>query len=257
MFKGRIIDHLSEQFNLHFNLALEHAILSLHEKRTYIATLRLWKNDKAVILGRNQDLNIEINRTFCNTNDIAFGRRISGGGAVYQDYGNINISFFVNKKIIPSRFKNIKSRTLFFTRLFTNSLEYSGINNLHVVNDSSIFLKDKKISGSAGYTRGDWILHHATLLFSTNLDNLQNSLKAREIYPARKGRQSRYSPTTNLLKSFNVEIWKENLFKISSEKLQTQFSVQFLDNEEIEKAKILEKTIYSTKKWIFDGYRSE
>jgi len=201
---GRLLSYDTD--DLYYNLAIEHAVLYLYIQSDYIYTLRFWKNPKSVVIGRNQDLREEVNEKYCKENEILIGRRISGGGAVFEDNGVLNISFFVPRERIPKP-KNRGLISVFFTELLLKSLESIGINNLERDEESNILYKGQKVSGSAGYYRSKWVLHHATLLISANLEHLNHSLKARSRIPSKKG-QSRYLPTTNI-PAFDVGKWQE------------------------------------------------
>ncbi|MHA2366536.1 MAG: lipoate--protein ligase family protein, partial [Candidatus Hodarchaeales archaeon] len=231
MLSGRkLITNYEDVF---FNLALEHAILQLHHTLPYSMTLRIWNNSKSVIIGRNQYINNEINIEYCKKYDITIARRISGGGAVYHDLGNLNISFFLSKKIIPS-LSSVKEFTDLFTKIIIASLKAYGLNELEQEGFSNIFYKGKKISGSAGYTSKNWLLHHATLLVSANLTHLNNSLLASSCNPPPKSRGSRFFPTTNLPKSFDVILWREKLIDLLSKKFLIRFSPKTLTSPEQE-----------------------
>lgn len=257
MYFGRIIPENATGNDPYYNLALEHAILDLHNINNFQSTIRFWRNSKTVILGRNQDINGEINIDYCSRNKINIARRMSGGGAVYQDLGNVNVSFFINKKLIPSNLTNIKTITGYFTEHVARSLRNSGLEPIDVKNTSNILYKDLKISGSAGYNKSKWILHHFTLLMDTNLTDLNKSLLARPGYTVKKGRESNYMKTTNLPQSFVLANWKKVFEQILHEELNINFKTENLDLKEHEYAKKLEVSFYKTKTWIIDKIRPD
>jgi lipoate-protein ligase A len=149
MHRGRIIPEKETGNDPFYNLALEQAILSLHGLLNYDCTIRFWRNEKSVVLGRNQDIESEIDIDYCKKHRISITRRVSGGGAVYQDLGNLNVSIFINKKLIPIKNPDIMQITAHFTRLIKNSLDIFGITNLTIENSSNILFNGLKISGSA------------------------------------------------------------------------------------------------------------
>jgi lipoate-protein ligase A len=252
---GRILDQKHLLNDVYYNLAVDHAVLLEHATNSFAATIRLWKNPQAVIIGRNQDLEQEVNLEYCSRNNILIGRRITGGGAVYQDEGNLNISFTFPKGRLPKECKNLVQITEFFTDVLLESLEAANLTNLHREGHSNIYYEKKKISGSAGYLRNQWILHHATLLLSAQLEHLNNSLLARPGYGAKKGRESRYSSTTNLPTYFDIASWQTKLISIIANKLNTEFQEANLLMQEYFLAKKLSNKMYSQESWIINQKR--
>jgi lipoate-protein ligase A len=252
LLSGRVLDY--ETDDLYYNLALEHTILLLHSKSQYSSTVRFWKNPKSVIVGRNQLVEEEIDTDYCHKNNILIGRRISGGGAVYHDPGNLNISFFASKKNIPKNL-NMTEITEFFTDLLIEILKNSlpNLSEIERKGSSNILHRGKKISGSAGYLRNNWVLHHATILYSVDLENLEKSLLARLEKPTIK-RKSEYYPTTNL-PNFNYERLKESTIEVLKMNLRMNFNFYGLTRQEKVHADKLSVDMYSQPSWIFDRKR--
>ena len=251
--QGRILE--LEYQGLEENLALEHAIILKHEDLDYQTTVRFWRNPKSVILGRSQDICEEVNITYCQEHRIKLGRRISGGGAVFHDKGNLNISFFVPKYLFALKNINFPQINSFFTNMLIQSLESIFRKGRFArLNNASILFDDKKVSGSAGYLRGNWFLHHATLLLDVNLHDLENSLLAgSSSYSSR--RKSEYYPTTNL-PSFDLGEWKKSIIK----RLEKSLNIQF-DNGEISpieevQMRNLASELYAKDSWLWDKKRN-
>lgn len=251
MFICRILEHSSD--NIFFNLALEQAILQLHPQSPYELTIRFWRNPNSVIVGRNQSIKDEVNTEYCKRNKIIVCRRISGGGTVYHDNGNLNLSFFISKKALLNPHSNMTEISEFFTDLIIKSLRNIGITDLKRVKSSNILYQGLKVSGSAEYHSQGWILHHATLLLSANLYHLENSLITRESYQKRK-RRSMYFPTVNL-PSFDLLIWKKRLFKIVEDNWNCRFENEPLSQEEEDLGMKLTESMYTQKSWILDRKR--
>ena len=183
----RVIDYSMD--SVAENLALEHSII-----QSKIPTLRIWKNSESVILGRTQDIHREVNIEYCKQRGIEINRRISSGGAVYHDEGNLNISFFLPLKVLGREVLTAVGR---LTLLIYNALADIGIDNLAIHNLSNLTYKGSKISGSAQYMYSGFLLHHATLLVSSDLEKLENSLLVKEREPQIRN-SSKYYPTINL-----------------------------------------------------------
>lgn len=250
MKKGRFLH--TKSFDVSYNLALEHAIMELHEKSDYAITIRIWQNEKSVIIGRGQHLIEEVNQEYCQENNIKINRRISGGGAVFQDDGNWNISLFVNTKDIPIKEKDdIQKLERFFTKTIVRSLEDMRINDLQIENKTNILHEGKKISGAACYKKGNNILHHATLLANTNLTDLNNSLIAKLQHPTDR-RASKYRPTKNL-DNFSVNQWLKKLTEIISLEFWLPVYTGTISKEEQRLSLELMKIMYQQSSWIKDG----
>ncbi|MGL6195091.1 MAG: lipoate--protein ligase [Thermoguttaceae bacterium] len=154
----------------YFNLALEEYLL--HERPDLASVFLLWQNSPTVVVGRNQNTAEEINAEFIEKNGVKVVRRLSGGGAVYHDLGNVNFSL-----IVPDSFSDTKEGLDF--RFFTEPV----VRLLHAMNlpaehsgRNDIILNERKFSGNAQVRHKGRILHHGTLLFDTNLDNVAAAL---------------------------------------------------------------------------------
>ncbi len=142
----------------YFNLALEETLLRTVTENSML----LWRNDNAVIVGNNQQTEREVNAAFVRTHGIRVVRRITGGGAVYHDLGNVNYSILhVDGDVDIHAFA-------------VGFLAHHGITATLTGND--ILVDGRKISGTARATVDGRTLHHGTLLFDTNLDMLEGVL---------------------------------------------------------------------------------
>lgn len=248
---GRVVTFCTGDVN--YNLAVEQAILEVHPTSPYVLTLRYWRNPQSVILGRGQDLQTEVQVDFCERHNIPICRRISGGGAVYQDKGNLNISFFLERKNLPIS-KTGQDLKIFFTKLLMHSMKAVGFNDIEREGLTNILYQGKKISGAAEFRKGGMVLHHATLLLSANLEYLNKSLKTRTRHPL-NSMKSRFFPTRNI-HSFKLNEWKRVLQKI----VENHFNVKLKDAELLEKeknhARQLKEKMYTENKWIREKERS-
>ncbi|MHA1793053.1 MAG: lipoate--protein ligase family protein [Promethearchaeota archaeon] len=242
---GRVLD--SETTNPAYNLALEEAILSCHQESKTGLTIRFWRNEKCVILGRNQSVSTEVNVEFCNQNHVKLFRRLSGGGAVYQDMGNLNVSFFVPKRVVP--FSSIDRINYFFTNIILKSLNKLGIKNLEIKDNSNIFWNGLKVSGGAGLHHKNFILHHATLLINADLDLLEKCLLAGTLKSKEKT-TSKYSHTANLA-ILEENKWKQLVISRVASIFQVQMEVLPLYTCEEKTAALLERDKYSVKNWTW------
>ncbi len=157
---------LSTSTNPYFNLATEEYLLKNRSEDICF----LYINTPVIVVGKHQNAVSEANMAFSMEHNVPVLRRISGGGAVYHDEGNLNFCFITNGKqgeLVD--FRRYTQPVVQFLATLGLEVEYSGSNNLTV--------NGKKISGNAMHVYKNRVLHHGTLLFNTNLDNLVQSLK--------------------------------------------------------------------------------
>lgn len=171
------------------NLAIEeYALKNLDPDKTY---LLFYVNGPSIIIGKNQNTIEEINKLYVEENDIHVVRRLSGGGAVYHDLGNLNFSFIT--KDDGDSFLNFRR----FTQPVIDALhelgvkaELSGRNDIHV--------GDKKVSGNAQYTTKGRMFSHGTLMLDSEIENVVNALKVKDEKIRSKGIKSIRSRVANI-----------------------------------------------------------
>lgn len=135
----------------------------------------IWISGRSVIIGKHQNAFAEINYPFVHENHIPVIRRISGGGAVYHDEGNVNFTFI--KKAIKTNQVDFKQ----FTSVIVKFMQSIRI-EVDVNKRNSLFAGSLKFSGHAEHIFHDRVLHHGTILFNTDLDVLQNCLNPEKEY---------------------------------------------------------------------------
>jgi lipoate-protein ligase A len=157
---------LSNNKNIYFNLATEEYLLK-QSNENYIF---LWYGNPCVVVGKHQNLYAEINLPYVLKHNIAISRRLSGGGTVYHDEGNLNFSFISSGE--EGKLVDFKKQTEPIIRVLNQmgvAAKLGARNN--------IFIGEKKISGNAEHIYKNRILHHGTLLFNSNLDALEETIK--------------------------------------------------------------------------------
>ncbi len=234
------------------NLALEHAIMEVFSLSTEKVIIRVWRNKKTVVLGRNQRLEEEIDEDYCMRNDIKINRRISGGGTVYHDEGNWNISFFVKKEVI--NIQNVEELNIKFTDTIIKSLQNMGLEKVERRGKSNIFYNGKKVSGSAEFHKKFCILHHATLLIEANLEHLEKSLVVKEQNPSLK-RMSKYAPTINMTE-VKIEEFVTELVRECEKEWGLRIKEEGIKEEEKEEAERLKEKIYERDLWVRERQRT-
>jgi lipoate---protein ligase len=170
------------------NLAIEEYLL--RHVQVDEPLLLFYINAPSVIIGRNQDTLAEIDPDFIAANGVHVVRRLSGGGAVYHDLGNLNFSFVTNGR---SHLHNFAE----FTQPVIAVLQSLGV-DAELRGRSDIFAAGKKISGNAQYASGERMFSHGTLLFDSNLENLLQALNPQQVIIESNAVQSIRSFVTNI-----------------------------------------------------------
>lgn len=152
-----------------FNHALEEYFL----KDTDESVFMIWQNEPTILIGRNQNLKLEVDTDFTNNNNVHIVRRLSGGGTVYCDLNNCQYSFITRNTGEANSFQT-------FARPVVEALKKLGL-NAEFTGRNDILIDGKKVSGNAQYKWRDRIIHHGTLLFGADLELLKGSIKNRDI----------------------------------------------------------------------------
>ncbi|TKH06251.1 lipoate--protein ligase [Peribacillus simplex] len=196
------------------NLAIEeYALKHLNIDETY---LLFYINRPSIIIGRNQNTIEEINSEYVDGNGITVVRRLSGGGAVYHDLGNLNFSFITRDD--GDSFHNFKK----FTQPVVETLEKLGI-HAELSGRNDILAEGKKISGNAMFSTKGRMFSHGTLLFKSEMDHIVSALKVKKDKIESKGIKSIRSRVGNiadfLKEPMSIEEFRsfllQNIFKDS------------------------------------------
>lgn len=227
----------------YYNLAVEEYLLNNSDDDIFM----LWQNANTVVIGRNQNAYAEVNLEYAKEHNISVSRRITGGGAVYHDLGNINYTFITSEK---------KAKALdyaYFTQPIIDALASLGLKcTLSGRND--LECEGKKFSGNAQYSSNGRILHHGTLLFDADVTILSSVLKVDKEkleYKAVKSHKSRVVNLSSLLgQKISVNEFIEHIEKYVLETLGAQ-KVDIKENDEI--MRLYERN--SSDEWIYSNKR--
>lgn len=209
--------------------------------------LMLWRSQSAVVCGKHQNLCAELNYGYCMDNGILPARRLSGGGTVYHDLGNINFTFISGLQDGLEKAVNFKR----FLEPIRNALqsmgvetEYSGRNDL--------LLNGKKISGNAEHVfqQKKKVLHHGTLLFDANLEHLGQALHPDGSYESKavKSVRSQVVNIRSVLQETESSIFLNNIFNILS--LQEHTYKYVFCEKDVDSINRLKNEKYATTEWI-------
>lgn len=248
---------------------MQYLSMDTHDIRTNLATEQYLMNadvmtppfmlfyieKPCIIVGRNQNTMEEINDEYCRQNGITVTRRLSGGGAMYQDLGNLCFSF-----IVPAdrqRFGEFKT----VVQPIVDALHEMGAVDAEVNGRNDIVIDGKKFSGNAMYTRNGKTFCHGTLMFDVDTDAVAGALRVPKDKIESKGIKSVRSRVTNIKPYLKPEFQKLNTFEFRDELIKRIYHVDDLadaqqneyhltadDQAAIQK---IEKERYRDWNWVF------
>ncbi len=150
---------------LSFFLAMEEHVAGKIEGDAFF----VWQSEPTVIIGRNQDLEAEVNLDYCRENNVRIVRRKSGGGCVYSDSGNIMISFISRRGDVADVFDR-------FLSSLTGCLLSMGL-DAERSERNDVYVCGRKVSGTAFHQLPDRSIVHGTLLYSSDFDALEKAIR--------------------------------------------------------------------------------
>lgn len=172
------------------NLAIEE--YALNNLNVEEGLLLFYINQPSIIIGRNQNTVEEINTNYVEENNIIVVRRLSGGGAVYHDLGNLNFSFLTKDE--GDNFQNFKK----FTQPVVDALNKMGV-NAELSGRNDILAEGKKFSGNAMFSTKGRMFSHGTIMFDANINEVVNALRPKKEKMESKGIKSVRSRVTNII----------------------------------------------------------
>ena len=227
-----------------WNLAAEQYVFEqLPKDRTYFM---LWQNDNAIIIGKHQNTLAEINTDYVRQHNIRVVRRLSGGGAVYHDLGNLNFTFIAdatNKESI-----NFK----LFCQPIVQTLAKLGV-QAEISGRNDITINGRKFSGNSQRIKDGRIMHHGTILFNSDLSVVSQALQVDIQKIQAKGIKSVRSRVTNISEHIPEEIDLETFRSLLLEHiLQEESGEEYLfNNKDLAAIDSIANVRYRTWDWNF------
>ena len=238
--------HIKTDWDIpYYNMALESMLVNEDLEDDYFF---FYVNAPSVIIGKNQNTLAEINPSFIKENNIHVARRLTGGGAVYHDKGNLNYSFIVRGSTESIDFRK-------YTQPVIDALTKLGI-KCELSGRNDILIEGRKISGNAQLVKKDRVLHHGTLMVDVDINNMLEALNVSELKIESKAIKSVRSRVANISEYLNKDFTVTQLrdFLLEEFYASAKFETLTLDDEAIAKINESVETVFST--WEHNYARS-
>lgn len=231
-----------------WNLAAEQYVFdALPRDRTYFM---LWQNDNAIIIGKHQNTAAEINQQFVRENGVRVVRRLSGGGAVYHDMGNLNFTFIADAGDMDAiNFQLFCQPVVAALAALGVTAEVNGRNDMTI--------DGQKFSGNSQYLREGRVMHHGTIMFDSDLNRVAQALHVDQEKIAAKGVASVRSRVTTVRQHMPHPVELEEFRRVLLENILAQQPGEEYVFTEEDKAQIarLREQRYATWEWNYGQSR--
>lgn len=238
-----IIDHSTDP---QWNLATEEYLFKTFKEPVF----RLWRNDSSIIIGLHQNAYAEINLDYVKRNNIKVVRRLSGGGAVFHDLGNVNFTF-IDNQTTKEQTSEMFAR---FTKPIIEALKALGV-EASLMGRNDLVIDGKKFSGNAVAVYKERVLQHGTLLFCASMANLSEALANRPEQFAGKSVKSNRSRVTNisehLTKEMSVEEFIAFLEKFILDQNEGKYRLYSYTPKDLKEIARLKMEKYSKESWNY------
>ena len=238
----------SPSFDPYFNLALEEYVFeSMPKDESYFM---LWQNANTIVIGKYQNAMQEVNQKVVDERGIKVARRLSGGGAVYHDMGNLNFTFIVDQdKAEGLNFSIFVKPVVETLRRFGVEAEFTGRND--------IVINGRKISGNSQYIKKHRVMHHGCIMLDSDLEKVAEALNVREAKFSSKSVKSVRSRVTTINDNAPVKITMDEFKAALRERIlgDAGISPYVLTEYDLEQIDHLRKEKYATWEWNYGNVK--
>ena len=233
----------------YFNLALEEYVFEKLPKDD--GYFMLWQNANTIVIGKYQNAFEEVNQKAVDELGIRVARRLSGGGAVYHDMGNLNFTFIVDRQDIEGLNFRI------FTEPVVETLKSFGV-NAEFTGRNDIVIDGRKISGNSQYVKKDRVMHHGCIMLDSDLEKVSDALNVKAAKFVSKSSKSVRSRVTTINENAPRHITMEEFKSALKERILGNGSIEpyELTGEDLAEIRYLRDTKYATWQWNY-GFERE
>ena len=228
----------------YFNLAIEEYIFEkMDRSKSYFL---LWQNENTIVVGKYQNTAEEINQEYVDKHSIHVVRRLSGGGAVYHDAGNLNYTFIVDQDSNPGfDFEVFVVPVIKTLEKIYVSATFSGRNDLTI--------DGMKFSGNSQYAKNGRLLHHGCIMLNSNLTNVADALKVKTAKFASKNSKSVRSRVTTINANAPNPVTMEQFKRLLKESILESGRIEpvILTEQQLEEISNLRNQKYATWDWNY------
>lgn len=239
----------SKSTDPYFNLALEEYVFErLPRDDSYFM---LWQNANTIVIGKYQNAFEEVNQKVADERGIRVARRLSGGGAVYHDMGNLNFTFIVDKEDADGMNFSI------FTEPVCEVLRNFGV-NAEFTGRNDIVIDGRKISGNSQYIKKDRVMHHGCIMLDSDLEKVADALNVKAAKFVSKSSKSVRSRVTTINENAPRHISMAEFKEALKEKILGDGGVEpyELTEDDLREINHLRDTKYATWQWNY-GFERE
>lgn len=233
----------------YYNLALEEYVFEKLDRSS--DWLLLWQNYNTIVIGKYQNTVEEINAEYVRENGISVARRLSGGGAVYHDKGNLNYTIIVDQN------EDFDFNFRYFVVPVTEALKSFGI-DAEFSGRNDVTIDGKKFSGNSQYVKKNRIMHHGCIMVDSNLSNVASALKVKPVKMESKSTKSVRSRVTTINANAQRPITMDEFKLALKDKVAAGNPMETyeLTEEDLAAIKKLRDEKYATWEWIY-GFSPE